>query len=172
MNENVSSVLPYLVMLAVVLMLARRLKRPRQIKPRTLWVLPILFIALSGWYAWMATLHGPHLSLYDELTILAAAAGGVAMGYVRASMVKLEWIEGRIQATLSVWGLGFIVFWMLGRTLLRQLGYTGAAIPFGLFTDGLLAFATASMCARSIVLARRCRELQSNPQVVASSRSE
>jgi hypothetical protein len=160
MNETVGAVLPYLVLFFVVLLMARRLKRPRQLRPKALWIFPVVFVGLSCWYAQLAFLHGPRLSFYDELTIAAAALGGVAMGSVRASMVKLELVDGKIWATLSVWGLGFLVFWMLGRTLLRQLGYTSASTPYGLFTDGLLAFATASICARSFVLARRCRKLQ------------
>jgi hypothetical protein len=130
-------------------------------RPQALWIFPIIFVALSGWYAWMAYLSGPQLTFYDDLTIVAAAIGGIVVGYLRASMLKLELVDGAIQGTLTLWGLVFLAVWMLGRALLRQLGFSTAAVPYGLFTDGLLAFATASICARSFVLARRCRELLS-----------
>ena len=163
MNAFFRALLPYVPVLLIVLLLARRLRRPRELRPAWLWVLPGIFAFLALWYAWMAYRFGPALTIYDDLTILAAAVGGALMGVIRASLIKLELKDGKIQAALTMWGLGFLLVWLFGRTLLRELGHAGAATPYGLFTAALLAFATTSNCVRSVILAKRSRALLSPP---------
>ena len=64
---------------------------------------------------------------------------------------------------LLLWGIGFLAVWLIGRITLRRLGFAGVAIPYGVFTDTMLALTTASICSRSAVLAWRCRKLEAGP---------
>jgi hypothetical protein len=153
--------LPYLPLVVVLILMVRRTGRPRVVQPSRLWIFPAIFLTLALFYAWGAYRQGPHLSMVDDLIILGGAVGGIALGFARAHTVKLDRHPdtGHIQSTLTIWGVGFLVVWMLGRSLLRQAGFAGASEPFGVFTDTMFALAFASVCARAFVLSRRCREL-------------
>jgi|RhiMethySRZTD1v2_1073278.scaffolds.fasta_scaffold636531_2 hypothetical protein len=156
-----NDLLPYVPVILILFIAMRRRTRPRVITPSRLWIIPSIFLALAAWYAWSAYLYGPHLSLRDDLIIASGFVCGVLLGAVRANTVALERHPetGRIQATLTLWGVGFLLLWIIGRSALRRLGYTGASEPFGVFTDTMMVLATASICTRSIVLAWRCRKL-------------
>ena len=67
---------------------------------------------------------------------------------------------------LLLWGIVFLAVWLIGRITLRRLGSVGVAIPYGVFTDTMLALATTSICSRSAVLARRCRKLEAGPSII------
>ena len=153
--------LPYLPLAIVLIMVWRRTGKPRIVKPSRLWIFPAIFLLLALFYAWGAYRTGPRLSMYDDLIILAGATAGIALGFARAHTVKLDRHPdtGHIQSTLTLWGVGFILVWVVGRSLLRQFGFAGASVPFGVFTDAMFALAGASVCSRAFVLSRRCREL-------------
>lgn len=153
--------LPYLPLVVVFVLMLRRTGRPRVVKPSRLWIFPAVFLLLGLFYVWGAYRQGPHLSMYDDLIILGGIAGGIALGFARAHTVKLDRHPdtGHIQSTLTLWGAGFLVIWVAGRSLLRQAGFAGASEPFGVFTDAMFALALASVCVRALVISRRCREL-------------
>jgi hypothetical protein len=119
-----NDLLPYIPVILILFIAMRRRTRPREITPSRLWIIPSIFVALAAWYAWSAYQFGPHLSLRDDLVIASGFLGGVLLGAVRANTVALDRHPetGRIQATLTLWGVGFLLLWIMGRAALRRLG--------------------------------------------------
>jgi hypothetical protein len=153
----------YLPLVVIVLLVLRRAGRARTLEPSRLWILPSVFMALALFYAWGAYRAGPHLGIADDAIIAGCAALGIAIGYVRAHTMKLDRHPdtGKIQSTLTLWGVAFLLLWLGGRTGLRLMGFTGASVPFGVFNDAMFALAVSSVVARTFVITRRCRELPS-----------
>lgn len=157
MNNDLISFLPIVL---VLLLMARRTRKAQVITTQRLLVAPILLTALVLFYSYAAAQHGPHLGFNDDLMILAAAAVGVAIGVLRAKLMHLHRREdAQIEARLTLWGLAFIVIWVVGRTVLRNMHLADTASPFGVFTDATLALAVGAVAARTVVLLRRCRAL-------------
>jgi len=153
--------LPYLPIVIVMIILVRRTRKPRVLQPDRLWILPTVVLTLIAWYGWSAYRFGPSLTLNDDLIIAAAFVVGVGVGWVRATLMRIERHPqtGHIQAQLTFWGLGFVVLWLLGRLLLRRYGQADAAIAFGVFSDATIAIAAGAILARTVVIYRRCRAL-------------
>jgi hypothetical protein len=164
--------LPYLPIVVVLLLLVRRTRKPRILKPDRLWILPAIVLAFVAWYAWSAYQLGPALTMNDDLIIAGSFAAGIAVGWIRATLMRIERHPqtGLIEARLTFWGLGFVVLWLLGRLLLRRYGQVDAANAFGVFTDSTVALAAGAILARTLVVYRRCRALES-PKVADASAS-
>ena len=125
--------LRYLPLLIVCLLLLRRTRRPRTIRPSRLWVLwiaPAVLLLIAGMYIVGAIHTGSHLDLGGGLIVAAAAACGIALGALRAHTVRLarRAETGTIEATLTAWGLLLLLAWVIGRALLRQSGLVAGAL--------------------------------------------
>jgi hypothetical protein len=155
--------LPYLPVLIVLTLMARRTRVPRIIRPQRLWLSPALLLAFVALYVFVAVQQGVRLDRTHELIVLAGGLGGIGVGALRASWMHLDLdpATGQVQARMTAWGFGFMVFWIGGRIALRRMGLLGAAEPFGVFTDTALALAIGAVMARTLVLARRCTLLAS-----------
>jgi hypothetical protein len=156
--------LRYLPLLIVCLLLLRRTRRPRTIRPSRLWVLwiaPAVLLLIAGMYIVGAIHTGSHLDLGGGLIVAAAAACGIALGALRAHTVRLarRADTGTIEATLTAWGLLLLLAWIIGRVLLRQSGLIADGAPFGIFSDAALALGIGAVWAQAVVLTQRCRAL-------------
>jgi hypothetical protein len=155
--------LRYLPLLIVCALLLRRTQRPRTIRPSRLWIAPAVLLVLAVLYVAGAIRSGAHLGLTGSLIVAAAAAGGVALGALRAHSVRLARHSdtGAIEATLTAWGLLLLLAWVIVRFLLRQSGLLPDPAPFGILSDATLALGIGAVCAQSVVLTQRCRALAS-----------
>jgi hypothetical protein len=158
-NDPLHSLLPYLPLAIVVIMLFRRTRRSRVIRPERLWIMPAILIVAAGFYVFGAIKAGRPLSASDWLVVLGTGVVGAALGAVRAHSVQLKRHPdtGAIEATLSAWGLILIVAWIGGRMFLKQSGWIGASAPFGVYTDASMSLALGAVLAQAIVLTRRCQ---------------
>ncbi|MGH8208527.1 MAG: hypothetical protein ACREU6_02845 [Steroidobacteraceae bacterium] len=159
MKDPLHALLPYLPFMLAIIILIRRTRRPRIIRPARLWIAPAILLIAVGVYTASAVRHGPPMHSVDWIVILGTATVGVALGALRGHSVRLKRHPdtGTIEATLSAWGLVYILLWMGGRIFLRQSGLIETGTPFGLYTDAALSLALAAILARTVVLTRRCR---------------
>jgi hypothetical protein len=156
--------LRYLPLLIVCVLLLRRTRRPRIINPTRLWVLwiaPAILLVVALLYIASAIRFGARIDLVGGLIIATAAAGGIALGALRAHTVRLARHPdtGAIEATLTAWGLLLLLIWVIGRLVLRQSGLIEPGTPFGVFSDATIALAIGAVCAQALVLTQRCRAL-------------
>src|SRR6185437_8483890 len=161
MQDPLRELMPYLPLVIAILILIRRTRRPRVLRPSRLWITPAILVAVSTFYLSAAIQHGPPVQPWGWLVILGTAALGIGLGAVRAHSVTLKRHPetGAIEATLSAWGLLIIVVWIAGRMFLRQSGLVDVRTPFGLYTDATMSLALGLVLAQAIVLMLRCRAL-------------
>jgi hypothetical protein len=161
MQDPFRALLPYLPLVIVILLLIRRTRRPRVIRPGRLWIAPAILLATSAFYVSQAMQHGPPVPPVGWLVILGTAVVGIGLGAVRAHSVTLKRHPdtGAIEATLSAWGLLIVLVWIAGRMYLRQSGMVDTRTPFGLYTDATISLALGLVLAQAIVLTLRCRSL-------------
>lgn len=161
MQDPLHELMSYLPLIVVILILIRRTRSPRVLRPSRLWVAPAILLTLGGFYAAQAVQHGPPLQPWGWLVMLGTAALGIGLGAVRAHSVTLKRHPetGAIEATLSAWGLVIILVWIAGRMFLRQSGLVDVRTPFGLYTDATMSLAVGLVVAQAIVLTLRCRAL-------------
>jgi hypothetical protein len=158
-NELIS----FLPIVLVLLLMIRRTQKARVVTTQRLLIAPAILTALVLFYIYGAMQRGPHLGLNDDLIILAGAAIGIVIGVLRGKLMHLHRREdAQIEAKLTLGGLAFVVVWVIGRTVLRNMNLVDTASPFGVFTDATLALAVGAVAARTFVLLRRCRALHSS----------
>jgi hypothetical protein len=160
-QDPLHALLPYLPLLIVMILLFRRTQRPRVINPGRLWIGPVIFLVLLGFYLNGALKVAPSPHPVDWAVIVGTGVVGAVLGAVRAHSVKLQLHPdtGAIEARLSAWGLLLIVGLIAGRMLLRQSGVVDANAPFGLYTEAAMALALGAVVAQAIALTRRCQAL-------------
>lgn len=161
MQDPFRALLPYLPLIIAIVLLIRRTRRPRVLRPARLWIAPAILVGVSGFYVFQAMQHGPPVTAIGWLVMLGTAVVGVGLGAVRAHSVTLKRHPetGAIEATLSAWGLLIILVWIAGRMYLRQSGLVDVRTPFGLYTDATISLALGLVLAQALVLTLRCRSL-------------
>jgi uncharacterized membrane protein len=166
MQDPFRALLPYLPIVIAVLLLIRRTRRPRVLRPGRLWIAPAILLAVSALYVSQAVQHGSPVQPVGWLVILGTAVVGIGVGAVRAHSVTLKRHPdtGAIEATLSAWGLLIILVWIAGRMFLRQSGLVDTQTPFGLYTDATISLALGLVLSQAILLTLRCRSLMAQPQ--------
>jgi len=150
------------VMTATILYVRRRrLVRPRPLRLGTLWIAPVLFLAIA-----VSTLlqfpPGPH----DWPWLVGAALAGIAFGWQRGRLMDI-WLEqesGQWMVQGSRWAPYFLValvFLRLGLRGTLEMEFRAGAISPALIHDGFVLFALglfatqrAEMAWRTLKLAR------------------
>ena len=156
---NIQTFLPYLALLVVLLLLYFRTRKPYRLRPRSLWITPLLATLLVA----SAVFIQPH----EPFGVLAYAGFGVciivgtAIGLLRAHSINL-WLDpasGQVMAKASSLALLLIGAVFVVRAVLREVfdptGQNAAAI------NALLLFALAMIIAQRVVMWKRYRVLRS-----------
>lgn len=170
-----SDLLRYALPLLILgLLVIRRTRKPRVIRPSRLWISPAVLLAAALMYVLGAVRLGPHVDVADTLVIAAAGAAGVVIGTLRARLLHLNRHPdtGAIEARFTMWGVLLLVAWIVGRDLLRGSGIPGASTPFSLLSDAAFALAIGAIVAQAAILARRCKGLAAAAPPETRSRSE
>jgi len=161
-NSSMHSLTPYIPLIIVVVIMLRRTRRPRTIRPERLWIVPVIVVLAIGFYVHNAVKISPPLHALDWAVILATAAVGAALGAVRAHLLRLRRHPdtGAIEGTLSAWGLIIILAWIAGRMLLRNSGWVDVNAQFGLYNEASMALVLALVVAQAVVLTYRCQAVR------------
>ena len=166
-QDPLHALLPYLPLIIVMIILFRRTRRPRTLKPGRLWIGPAMLLVILGVYLNGALKVAPPPHPMDWLVIVGTAVVGAVLGAVRAHSVHLQLHPdtGAVEARLSAWGLFIIVAWIGGRVLLRQSGMVDVNSPFGLYNESAMSLALGAVLAQAIVLTRRCQSLRAESKI-------
>jgi amino acid transporter len=161
-HDSLHSLTPYIPLVIVVVIMLRRTRRPRTIRPERLWIMPVIVVLAIGFYVYGAMKIGPPLHAVDWAVILGTAAVGAALGAARAHMLRLRRHPdtGAIEGTLSAWGLIIILAWIAGRMLLRNSGWVDVNAQFGLYNEASMALVLALVVAQAVVLTQRCQAVR------------
>ena len=153
------SYIPYLVMAAALIFMIRRNLRSRRIRAETLWVFPVLLIAIA---AVSVAEHPPQGAVGIAALILAALAGAVA-GWYRGkfTQITLDTQTGVLTGKGSVLGLAVILALYVGRYAVvgwAQLHpeQAGTAV---VAADSALLFGFATLIVSRLEIWLRCRKL-------------
>ncbi|MDE1145339.1 MAG: DUF1453 family protein [Azospirillaceae bacterium] len=161
--------MPYLFMAAALLIMVRRTRVWRRVRPPFLAIVPLLLLALVTFYAWGAGHLGPHVTPLGWLAIAGGLLAGVGCGAVIGRLVHLahDPDTGHVTMRLSLVGFAVLLGLLVIRQAARQLGVdpasTGPGAAFSLMSDVLIAVALGTVLSRQFVLWRRWRALVTAP---------
>ena len=117
--------IPLIVVAVVLPLILLRNRRPRTLRPRWMWVVPLIVVLLIGFGLWAPIYFDPdHVPFgpVDWALLAAGLALGVAAGWWRGKMVVIQKTpEGELKAQASPLGLILIVVLLVGRQGLRAL---------------------------------------------------
>jgi hypothetical protein len=153
------SYIPYLVMAAVLVIVIRRSLRSRRIRVETLWIIPVLLIAIA---AVTIGRDPPRDTVGIAAVALAALAGAVA-GWYRGKFthVTLDEQTGELTGKGSVVGLVLILALFAGRYAVvawaRSHPDQGATAVIA--ADSALVFGFATLIVSRLEIWLRCRKL-------------
>jgi hypothetical protein len=144
--------LPLLIAVLFIALNARRMMRPRRFKPVSLWVGPVLVLAIAA--VFMATQPTPTPVHLAGLAV-ALALGG-ALGWARAKLVKVEF-EPETDMVMQR-GTPFGLLLLIGLIVLRSgvrfvaVQHPELGIDVAKATDIFLFFAIGILCGYAGVL--------------------
>jgi hypothetical protein len=158
--QDIQVYLPFIAPVIVLLLMARRLKKPRRVRPNWLWVAPVMITVAAALFAMGAYFKGGPLTAIGVAGLVAGLVLGVAAGWYRARSLHLhrDPETGHIMMRLSLEGLIFLIVLMGARTALRQAGGS-AADQFSVVAEAGMAFVVGLLFARSYVMWKRCKTL-------------
>ncbi|HEX7711337.1 MAG TPA: CcdC protein domain-containing protein [Sphingomonadaceae bacterium] len=138
---------------------ARSMARKRPLKPATLWIIPAVFLLITG-----LTIAETPPSARDLPWLVVALALGGALGWQRGRLMKIwrEADDGRLMVQGSPWALIFLVAIILLRMGLRsglQMEAQNWAISPALINDGFVLFALGLFGVMRGEMALRARKL-------------
>jgi hypothetical protein len=129
------------VIIVVLYFRTRSMARKRPLRFETLWIVPALFLAITGY-----TLFEMPPAILDLPWLAVAAVLGAALGWQRGRLMKI-WVEpedGRLMVQGSPWALIFLVAIILTRMALKsglEMEAQSWAISPALLNDGFVVFA-------------------------------
>nr|WP_166175986.1 CcdC protein domain-containing protein [Altererythrobacter segetis] len=136
-----SIVIPILVIGVVLFFRVRRMKVQRPLKLGTLWVVPAIFLVVSGLTLAQFPPHG-----LDWAWLALALLLGAALGWQRGRLMKI-WVDpesGGLMTQGSGWALVFLVVLLVLRMALREglvMEADAGAIDIGLINSAFVVFA-------------------------------
>lgn len=151
--------IPYLVMALAIIFMIRRNLRSRRIRADTLWIFPVLLVAIA---ALSLAQHPPRDAVGIGAVVLAALAGAVA-GWYRGKFthISLDAETGVLTGKGSIVGLALILALYVGRYAVVTWAQThpdksGGAV---LAADCVLVFGFATLIVARLEMWLRCRKL-------------
>jgi len=161
-------ILPYIAPVLVLAVLAWRMSRQaggRAFNPSRLWIRPAILAALLA----LTFLHPPPITAVALGAFIAAGAAGALFGYVLAShqALTIDPATGKIMSKMSPIGVALFIGLFAVRYVFRLLVMGGSApdklmehsAEIQLYTDVLLFFVLAMVCAQAWELLRRVRPM-------------
>lgn len=116
-------IIPLAVIVAVVPLVLLRNRRPRILRPKWMWVIPLLVVAMIGFGLWGMSYAEPGHAAFDALAWATLAVGlilGGIAGWWRGKMTTIEKAtDGTLRAQASPLGLILIVVLLVSRQALR-----------------------------------------------------
>ncbi len=152
-------IIPLAVIPVVLVIVLLRNRRSRVLRPRWMWVVPVLILAVvgSGLYFTPHPPFGP--AAYTGFA--GALAVGALAGWWRGRTITIQkTADGTLRAQASPFGLVLIVALLAGRTALRGLMESQAAawhIDAAVITDAFMLFAVGLVVAQRLEMFIRAR---------------
>jgi hypothetical protein len=164
-KDTMEPFIPYIFMALALMLMARRTRVWRRVRPPLLALVPAVILALAAFYAWGAQRLGPHITALGWLAISGGLAVGAACGATIGRLVHLahDPTTGHVTMRMSIVGAILVLMLLVIRQGVRQLGMdpggAGPATAFSPLSDVLLAVAVGTVLSRQFVLWRRWRGL-------------
>lgn len=159
--------IPLLVILVMLPVIVMRNRRARTLRPRWMWVVPLLMIVLMGFAIWGTSFQpGLDQAPFDALAWVVLIVGGllgVVAGWWRGRMTTIEkHPDGTLRAQASPVGLILIVALLFGRRALgawlephaASLGLNPLAVA-----DAFLVFVAAMIVVQRLEMFIRARRV-------------
>jgi RsiW-degrading membrane proteinase PrsW (M82 family) len=155
-----TAVLPFVIIAVVVGLRLRSMSRERPLKIGTLWVVPVIYLALVGWmlFALPPTFAGWAL-------VVAGVVVGAVLGWHRAKMIRIERNAetGELRQKASPLAMLLLVALIVLKLGARAIFGESAAIQPGssamLLTDAFIGFALGLLSATWLELYIRAKQL-------------
>lgn len=159
--------IPLLVILVMLPLILLRNRRPRTLRPRWMWVVPLLMVVAMGFAIWGTSFqpglsHEPFDALAWAVLVIGGVLGAVA-GWWRGRMTTIEkHPDGTLKAQASPVGLILIVALIFGRRALsawlephaESLGLNALAVA-----DAFLVFVAAMIVVQRLEMFIRARRV-------------
>ena len=159
--------IPYLIMAAALILMIRRNLRASRIRVQTLWILPLVLLAIAALSIGQSP---PH----DAIGVAILAAGliaGVAAGWYRGKLthITLDAESGVLTGKGSVIGLVLILALFIARYAVRTWTQThpdhsGIAVAIA---DAAMAMGFATLIVARLEMWLRCRRLMAGAAAAA-----
>lgn len=155
-----TAVLPFVIIAVVLGLRLRSMSRERPLKVGTLWVVPVIYLALVGWmlFALPPTIAGWAL-------VAAGVAVGAVLGWHRAKLIRIERNAetGELRQKASPLAMlllvALIVLKLGARAIFGESAATQPGSSAMLLTDAFIGFALGLLSATRIELYIRAKQL-------------
>lgn len=155
-----TAVLPFVIIAVVLGLRLRSMSRERPLKVGTLWVIPVIYLALVGWmlFALPPTIAGWAL-------VAAGVAVGAVLGWHRAKLIRIERNAetGELRQKASPLAMlllvALIVLKLGARAIFGESAATQPGSSAMLLTDAFIGFALGLLSATRIELYIRAKQL-------------
>jgi hypothetical protein len=149
----------YLVMAVAIIFMIRRNLRSRRIRAETLWVVPVILLAIAG----LAVAQTPPHDAAGVAILAVGALGGAAAGWYRgkSTHIALDPATGVLTGRGSVVGLMLILVLLMARYAIRAWAAShpdtgGIAVAVA---DAAFLFGFATLIVARLEMWLRCRRL-------------
>lgn len=156
-----ASLAPLFIPVLLVLLALRRNRRARRIRIETMWILPLVLLALT---AYLFAADPPPITPLILAAFAAALALGAVIGWFRGktTAVSIDPQTHTLSGQTSTAGLLILAAIFALRFAVREVLTRNAGalhIPAAAITDGFLLLAVGMICARRLEVWARCRTL-------------
>jgi len=158
------TLIPILIIFALVVLRMRRMSGVRPMSLSRLWIRPVIVVIAAG----LILYNGPPQNVVQGLVLLVALGAGIAMGWHQAKLVHISVNEadGTLQVKHSALAQATFVGLILTRIGLRSW-LTGSDSPVHAYatvvTDALILMFVGFACARATEMFVRARALLRTP---------
>jgi hypothetical protein len=152
--------IPIVVVLALVLL---RSRAPRRLRPELLWIAPTIYGVIALFYFGFGFRPA---SLAEGLGVLGAAVLGVALGWWRGKLTRIQVHPETHDVTAQISPIGALVIVLVffGR---YALGYFAPADKAAAINAGLIAFAVCVVLTARVEMWLRSRQLLTTAKAAA-----
>ena len=159
--------IPLIVIAVLIPIILLRNRSPRVLRPRFLWVTPLIVTALIGFGIWGMSVSGRGAAPTDPLSLLILAVGlglGAAFGWQRGRMTTIfKGADGVLKAQASPIGIVIIVAVLLARRALEPWLEAHAAewhVNPNAILEAFMLFAAGMVVAQRVEMWIRANRIQ------------